>query len=122
MPKILIVEDDTDLQFVYDAMLSRHGYEAVQAENIVDALTWLTTDTFDLVILDMNMPDLPGIRVLEFAQDDARLKNIPVVVISANEHWRAKVLKLGVHRFIVKPITMHELIDVVDEALATPQP
>jgi DNA-binding response OmpR family regulator len=117
MPKILVVEDDNDLQFLYDTMLSRCGYDVTAAHNIVDAMVRLTNELYDIIILDMNMPDLPGIRVIEFARDDARLKHVPIVVVSANEHWKPRVNNLGVREFMVKPVTMQELTSTVERVL-----
>ncbi len=117
MTRILVVEDDGDLQFLYGTMLTRQGYEVVGAKNTSDAILYLTNDDFDLVILDMNMPDLPGIKVLEFARDDVRLRSVPVVVISANDHWEKTVAELGVQHFMVKPVTMTELVKMIERAL-----
>ncbi len=117
MPRILVVEDDLDLRFLYSASLSRSGYEVTVAKNAADAMLLLTNQTFDLLILDMNMPDLPGIKIVEFARGDIRLKRVPIVIVSANHLWQDQVLNLGVTKFIVKPVALQDLIAVVNKVL-----
>ena len=119
MPKILVVEDDGDLRFLYNQILSRGGYEVATANNTSDGILLLTTEDYDLIILDMNMPDIPGIRLLEFVRDDVRLRQVPVLVISANEHWKHRTMELGVQHFMVKPLQMQQLLDRVELLLAT---
>jgi CheY-like chemotaxis protein len=117
MPRILTVEDDLDLQFLYDMMLSRHGYEVVRADNTTEALYNLTNSDFDLIVLDMNMPDIPGIRVIEFAREDVRLRHVPILVVSANDHWKKKAMNLGVRHFLTKPVPMEQLVREVNDLL-----
>jgi len=61
---------------------------------------------FDLVLLDLNMPEMDGFEVLNHMQEDERLSNIPVVVMSANESNEiiANCLKLGAVNYLVKPV------------------
>lgn len=117
MSEILVVEDDSDLRFLYDAMLSRSGYGVTLASSTSEAILRLTNAQFDLIILDINMPDLSGIRLIEFMCGDVRLQRIPVLVISANETARDSVYRLGVEHFLVKPVTMAELVKMAGRLL-----
>jgi DNA-binding response OmpR family regulator len=117
MPKILVVEDDNDLRFLYGTMLSRQGHEVVSAVTTSDGILKLTNCPFDLVILDINMPDIPGFKLIEYSHNDVRLKQVPIVVVSANERFRDIVHKLGVPHFMVKPVPMRQLISMVDGVL-----
>ncbi|NDJ75179.1 MAG: response regulator [Chloroflexi bacterium] len=114
MPRILAIEDDDDLQYLYDMMLSRRGYDVTKANNITDSIVRLTHEPFDLIILDMNMPDFPGTKVIEFVLGDSHLEHIPILIVSANEHWRERAYSLGVKHFLTKPITMQTLIERVE--------
>lgn len=114
MPRILVVEDDGDLLYLYGTILSRHGYAVETAQRSADALLHLTNAPFDLVILDIGLPDISGMRILEFARGDARLKDIPIIVISANEHNESCARAWGVQHFYVKPVKMHDLLALVD--------
>ncbi len=118
MPHILIVEDDEDLQFLYDAALTRYGYTITSAKNTGDAIAYLNNDEFDLIILDINMPDMPGIRVLELKQQDARLHDVPIVVVSAIDQYREQALALGVDYYLIKPLPLQDLLAVISSVLA----
>jgi two-component system response regulator PilR (NtrC family) len=117
MSRLLIIEDDNDLRFLYETTLAREGHEVVAAPNTVEALLQLTNKDFDAIILDLQMPDMPGQRVIEFAREDVRLRHVPIIVVSANERWRAAVRALGVHTYLVKPVSMAQLTAQVADAL-----
>lgn len=117
MPHILIVEDDQDLLFLYRTMLERQGYTITTADQSSDALLLLINQDFDLVILDMNMPDIPGIRIIEFARDDIRLRTLPIIVISADPQWRGQCFELGIEHFLVKPVSTPRLFALLDQIL-----
>lgn len=119
MPRVLVVEDDDDLRFLYQTALIREGHQVVGAPNAVEALLRLTTQDFDAVLLDLQLPDMPGGRVLEFAHDDVRLRDVPIVVISANDRLREKMLALGARAFLVKPVSIAQLRALVAELLGT---
>ncbi len=107
--RLLVVEDDDDLRFFYQTALAREGHEVVGAANAVEAMLRLTTQDFDAVLLDLQLPDIPGKRVLEFARDDVRLRHVPFAVISANDRMRDEILALGARAFLVKPVPMAQL-------------
>jgi DNA-binding response OmpR family regulator len=117
MVRILVVEDDMDLQFLYETALSRYGHEITSVDVTSDAITYLTTDQFDLVILDINLPDTPGLKVAEVVHDNANLRHIPIIVVSAVDQYRTQAQELGVKYFMVKPLALHELLAVVEEVL-----
>jgi CheY-like chemotaxis protein len=121
MSRILVVEDDPDLQFLYDKVLVRQGYEVVAARTTAEAIIYLTHDDFDVVILDINMPDAPGTRVIEFSRGDVRLRNIPILVVSANEQYRAQTQALGARHFLVKPVSLNDLVNIIKNVLGTTQ-
>lgn len=113
MARILVVEDDHDLLSLYKAVLSRPGHTVSPAAKTAEALSLLDRESFDLVILDLNMPDIPGVHVIERVQGDERLHNLPVVVISANQQYVQAVQAMGVAQFLIKPVPMRDLLDTV---------
>jgi len=113
----LIVEDDKDLQFLYGSVLKHQGNTVVAALSITDAIIRLTNEDFDAIILDMNMPDAPGLKVVEFARGDVRLKNVPIIIDSANENFRAEALALGVRYYLIKPVPLQQLLQIVATVL-----
>lgn len=117
MPRILVVEDDNDLQYLYGSALKRQGYEVIGVKQVVDAILYLTAEDFNLIILDMNLPDISGLKVVEFVHDDVRLKDIPIIVASATDSYRAQVHALGIRHYLIKPTPLHELIQLVKTVL-----
>lgn len=117
MPRILVVEDDGDLLYLYGTLLTRRGYGIAPVKRSADALLHLTNEPFDLIILDIGMPDISGLRILEFTHDDARLKHIPIIVVSANEQNEIHARAWGAQYFFVKPVKMQDLMALVDRLL-----
>lgn len=117
MARILVVEDDKDLLFLYQAQLTRQGHEITVCEKTAEALMYLAHDEFDIIVLDMNMPDEPGLAVIEFVNGDPRLHHIEIIVISAGGQYRAACAQLGVDQYLVKPVPMRQLFALIDEVL-----
>ena len=117
MAHILVVEDDEDLLFLYATMFARQGHTSYKAMTVAEAVQFLDSAPVDLVVLDMNMPDAPGIRVVEWMHQHERLAHIPIVVISANVQWRKLCDELGVDRFLTKPVSMQQILTLLDEVL-----
>ena len=115
--RILVIEDDNDLRFLYETAFARLGHEVIAAGNTVEAILHLTNKDVDAIILDLQMPDMPGLRVIEFAHDDVRLRHVPIIVVSADERWRATAAALGVHTYLVKPVSMAQIAAQVDAVL-----
>jgi len=121
MAKILSVEDDSDLQYLYSMMLARRGHTLDAAKSTADAIVMLARGGYDLIILDMNMPDVPGTRVIEFVRQNAQLRHMPILVISANDYYRRQAMTLGVSAYLLKPVTLRDLDALVHDALTGDQ-
>lgn len=104
---ILLVEDSATVQRLYRAKLQAEGFEVVPASSGMEALHVLTWATPDLILLDLVLPDVAGLRVLEVVRSEERLKQVPVIVISARDHdselQRARAL--GISDFVLKSTT-----------------
>lgn len=112
--RILIVDDETELCRSLSVLLKREGYRTECAHSGRDALSALSRQHFDLIICDLVMPDIGGIRLL------TRLKQeIPVIMITAHASvdTARQAFKLGVHDYITKPVEFDELRVVVKSAL-----
>jgi CheY-like chemotaxis protein len=120
MPTVLVIEDDTDLLYLYRTALSQRGYEVVEANNSGEAMEMLETPDFvpALVFVDMGMPDAPGTRVINYMRSEDRFDETRIVVVTANEQYRNRVADKGVSHFLVKPVTISQLIDIADELTA----
>ena len=118
MAHILVVEDDEDLLFLYATMFARQGHTTFKAMTVAEAVQFLDSAPVDLVVLDMNMPDAPGIRVVEWMRQHPSYADVPVVVISANDQWRKLCVELGVEHFLTKPVSMQHILALLDDLLA----
>jgi two-component system, chemotaxis family, chemotaxis protein CheY len=112
MKKILIVDDSETIRITVTATLEGAGFTVVQAVDGLDGLAQLAEHDVALVILDVNMPRLGGLEMLEKVQADPKLSKIPVVMLTTEAHFalidRAK--KLGAKGWMIKPVKPENLI------------
>ena len=92
----------------------------VEAENGFEALRFLPREDFDLVVTDINMPDINGLELVSFIKDSERYAEIPLVIVSTegSERDRNKGLVLGADAYIVKPFEPESFRQVVVDLLA----
>ncbi len=116
---VLVVDDIEDNRIVLSRRLSRRGHEVATAIDGIDALEQLEAGQYDLVLLDIMMPRLDGYGVLEQMKADLRLRDIPVIVISALDQVESIVrcIKLGADDYLPKPFEPTILRARVDSCL-----
>jgi len=119
MPKVLIADDSRFQRQMLASCLPPKKFEIIFA---VDALqTWMMAlrSSPDLILLDINMPGGTGIEVLKRLRVSNKTQQIPVIVVSGDEHptTEAMARELGAHDFLHKPVDQQKLIDAVDRAL-----
>lgn len=104
MAKVLIIEDDKFLSKIYATKLKKEGIEAEFALNGEEGMKMMKENKPELILLDLIMPKMDGFAVLEEVKKDAKLKKIPILVLSnlGQEEDIQKAKKLGVKDFIVK--------------------
>ncbi len=102
---ILVVDDDRTTRLKLTLGLKRQGHTVTEAENGRQALEKLRAELFDLVLLDIMMPDLDGYQVLEKMKNDHALRDVPVIVISAQDELESMVqgIELGAEDYLPKP-------------------
>jgi two-component system, chemotaxis family, chemotaxis protein CheY len=121
--RVLLVEDSPTMRSYVTAMLESDGsYEVTPADSGFHALKALPGGGFDLVITDINMPDINGLELIKFVRASASYRDVPVLIISTEgrEQDRARGLGLGANEFLVKPFTAEELLDAVRRLLPPP--
>jgi two-component system, chemotaxis family, response regulator WspR len=114
---ILIVEDDNFVAEVYLAKLSEMGYETVLAQNGEEGLTELKKGKVDLILLDILMPIMNGIEMLEEVKKNEEWKNIPVILLTniGEKESIQKVREMGVKDYLIKShFTPAEVIEKVE--------
>ncbi len=106
---ILLVEDDADIIVWIEDYLKEFGYYVNSLDTVTDAISHIKQGQFDIVILDINLPDFLGYEVLKFVQEKSI--PIPIIVISAHSDQKTKLhaFKLGASDYMVKPLDLEEL-------------
>ena len=103
-------------QLLVFALARIRGLHVVEADDGVDALRRLSNRKFDLLITDINMPIMDGLKLVAHVRNDAQHKHMPVVVVSAHEE-RDRAGKLGADAFITKPIQAPEVVRTIKRLL-----
>lgn len=122
MQRILIVEDSETMRALLASTLEEleQPVKITEAESGFEALRCLPRDAFDLIVTDINMPDINGLELVSFAKSNDAYRDIPLVIISTegSERDREKGLSLGADAYLVKPFDPAELRDVARELLS----
>jgi CheY-like chemotaxis protein len=118
MARILIVEDDPELQNLLQIMLERAGHDTFTSPNGVDALYRVSSERPDLIVLDLMMPWASGDAVLGFVRSTDELKATPVLVVSAHPDGSRLAAQLEADGFLAKPVDMQTLTEQVARLLA----
>ena len=120
MADVLVVDDSKVMREMIVACLRAHaGLSFTHAASGLEAIERLSLKRFDLVLLDLNMPDIGGIEVVEFIRGQDKLRTLPVIVITTrgDEASRGRSLSAGANRFMTKPFTPEALLQEVRELL-----
>jgi len=115
MAKLLIVEDDESQRLLYEEELQEEGYEVVLAKNGKEALKCLERTLFDLIILDIRMPEMDGTEAL--GKIASRYKETPVILHTAYPEYRNQFIALLADAFILKSSDLSLLKKAVKELL-----
>lgn len=113
--KLLIVDDDKTTRKLLSLYLKGKGYEVVTAENGLDALEKLGTESINLVITDMNMPYMDGIELARTLRADPAWKAMPLIMVTteADDDERNKAYEAGVDDYLVKPTNADKIHDSI---------
>src|SRR6266567_8659389 len=112
---VLIVEDSPTMrQLIAFALKRIRGVRIVEANDGVDGLKKLSSERFDLILTDINMPIMDGLKLVSLVRNDANYKMIPIVVITTEgaQEDRERALALGANDYITKPIQPNRILDV----------
>lgn len=118
--RILIVEDSPTMrQLLTFAVKRLSGVETVEAADGVDGYKKLTGGKFDLVLADINMPVMDGLKLVSIIRANPQYKDIPIVMVTTEggKEDREKALSLGANAYITKPIQAPHVLSVVKELL-----
>jgi two-component system, cell cycle response regulator DivK len=113
---VLHIEDNSDNRLLVRRLLQAYGYSVVEAENAVQAREVIKTCNPDLILMDINMPDVDGYTLTNEFKAMPDLMDIPIVAITANvmKGDRERTLSAGCDGYIEKPIDVDKFIEQVE--------
>jgi CheY-like chemotaxis protein len=119
MPRILIVDDTEEVRELYADHLSTRGYDVLQAVNGEEALEASFSDRPTLIIMDLDMPVMDGWTAIRILKNDARTKDVPIIVLTGNQTRRdlRAARAAGATTILTKPSTFREMRAAIAAAL-----
>ncbi len=120
MPNILVVEDSPTMrQLISFAMRRLPNANVIEATDGVDALKKLSTSKVDIILADINMPVMDGLKLVSLVRGNPEYKEIPIIIITTEgaEEDRKRALQIGANDFLAKPVQTQELLNIVKKYL-----
>jgi len=117
---ILVVDDSPTMRrMVITSLSSLRSVKSIQAGTGLEAIERLAIEPVDLMVLDLNMPDMHGMEVIDFVRKHQAYRDIPIVVLTTKgeEPSRREALAAGANRYLTKPFDPRQLADVVGSLL-----
>jgi two-component system chemotaxis response regulator CheY len=114
--RVLIVEDSPTMrQLLVFALRRLKTVEIVEAQDGMDGLRKLSSDHFDIALVDINMPVMDGLKLIRLMRGEEGLRDIPIVVITTEgaSEDRDRALALGANEYLTKPIQANRVLSVV---------
>ena len=122
MKSILIVEDSATTRAMIKAVIEDMGedFTALEADTGFEALRMLPQEPFDLIITDINMPDVNGLELINFVKSNPNYQHIPMIIVTTERSSadKARGLALGASAYVTKPFKAEELQEVITKALS----
>jgi len=120
-PKVLVIDDEPDLLELLELTLSRMGLDTTRAQSVAEAIRLLDSQSFDLCLTDMRLPDAEGLRVVEHITENEL--DVPVAVMTAygSAENAVAALKAGAFDYLAKPVALEQLRALVKQALKVPE-
>ncbi len=118
--KVLLVEDEPDITYVVEFILSTAGFEIRKVNDSTMAISEMLADGYGLVVLDLMMPGMSGFEVLTALRQEEKLKELPVLILSSRQlnHEETAFLASKKADVMAKPFEPHRLIEKVREMVA----
>ena len=112
---VLIVEDNELNMKLFHDLLEAHGYQTVGTRNGIEALELARKHKPDLVLMDIQLPEVSGLEVTKWLKDDPTLKSIPVVAVTAfaMKGDEERILQGGCEGYISKPISVPHFLETI---------
>ena len=117
---VLIVEDNELNMKLFTDLLDARGYETLQSRDGIDALKLAREHKPDLILMDIQLPEVSGLEVAKWIKEDDALKSIPIIAVTAfaMKGDEEKILKGGCVAYIAKPISIAQFVETIDHFLS----
>jgi len=121
---IFVVEDDADIAELLYFNLEKEGFKVKTEKNGEKAFDQILNKTPDLLILDLNLPGLSGIEICKYLRENARTKDLPIIMLTARTQEIDKIIgfEIGADDYVTKPFSVRELIARVNALLRRSMP
>jgi two-component system, cell cycle response regulator DivK len=115
--KILIVEDNNDSLEIVNLFITSMGHQAIKAKNSYEAITFAEAEGPDLIFMDMQLPDVDGVKTTAMLKQNPKTSHIPVVALTAwmSAPWEERASKVGITTYLIKPISLKTLKETIEE-------
>jgi len=111
---ILLVDDNFIARMAIRKLIDKRSWQIDEASSGLDSLKRLREKNYDLIFLDLNMPDLDGVGVLEYLNEQNKMTNVIITTAMVNESNSEEVLGLGARAILTKPVEEEKLNLVID--------
>jgi two-component system chemotaxis response regulator CheY len=122
---VLVVEDSATMRSLIASTLEEMGapLKITEAPSGFEALRLLPRESYDLIVTDINMPDINGLELVSFVKGNQAYSSIPLIIISteSSDRDREKGLRLGADAYLVKPFDPDDLLQIARALLARPR-
>ncbi len=117
--RVLYIEDNPLNMRLVSKILRNMGYEMLEAMDGLTGLKMVETEMPDIVLVDVNLPDIDGLEIAARVKDRAELRHIPMIAITANAMYgdRERCLEAGCDDYVAKPVSRMELKNVIERFL-----
>ena len=122
--RVMVVDDALYIRELISLILRNEGYEVIKAANGKEALNALNGTNIDMLITDLNMPEVNGIELVESLRNMPDFKSTPVLMITSEnqESIRKRARQAGVNEWMLKPFIPKQLVDAVKKYVASIKP
>jgi two-component system cell cycle response regulator DivK len=116
--RILVVEDQDDSRAILVTILRRLcGYETIEAANGTEAVKKAASEEPDLILMDLDLPDISGIDAARAIKGNPKTAHIPIIAQTAwsSRQWKSKVLKIGMADYLEKPVSIELMRAIIEK-------
>jgi two-component system chemotaxis response regulator CheY len=121
MPNILVVEDSPTMRQLISFAIKRiPESKIIEATDGIDALKKLSSEKIDIILADINMPIMDGLKLVSLVRNNPSYQNIPIIIITTEgaEEDKKRAIAIGANAYLTKPIQTQELMKLVNRFLS----